>query len=139
MRKATLYRLDSSDQGTFGVLVIKKSNTWFFTGELPWRGNKSNISCIPKGAYRVVWTRSPRFKRCMYLVAKVKNRLGIRVHSANFVGDRKKGFRRQLAGCITLGEKLGWLGGQKAVLISRPAVRKFEALANGEPFEIDIR
>lgn len=141
MRRITLNRLESSDQGTFGILKVP-DNEWiyyFYTGELAWRDNAPNVSCIPAGLFKCTWTYSPRFKRNMYLVEGVKDRAGIRKHSANFMGDDSKGFKRQLNGCIALGEKLGWIDGQKALLLSAPAMRRFEALLNGEPFELEIR
>ena len=141
MRKAWLERLETSNEGTFGVLRVENHDCleFFYTGELPWRKNKANVSCIPKGKYIAIWTKSPRFQRLMYLISKVPARAGIRVHAANFMGNPKKGFRRQLHGCIALGEKLGWLGGQKAILVSRPAIRRFEDITNGKPFELEIK
>lgn len=141
MKKAELERLESSDEGTFGVLQIEDDEyvNFFYAGELPWRGNKRNVSCVPKGTYVAIWTRSPHFGRCMYLVDKVPERGGIRLHSANFMGDKKKKFRSQLHGCIALGEKLGWLGGQKAILVSKPAMRRFEKIAGRAPFELEIK
>lgn len=141
MRKAVLERLESSDEGTFGILQIEDDEFvyHFYAGELPWRDNKSDVSCIPKGRYTALWTKSPRFGRHMYLIDKVENRAGIRLHAANFMGDDKKGFRKQVHGCIALGEKLGWLGGQKAVLVSRPAMRRFEDITSGKPFELEIK
>ena len=138
MKKVELERFESSDEGTFGILKAGFGQ-YFFTGELPWRDNASNVSCIPKGTYVCIWTKSPRFGRCMYLIDRVEKRSGVRIHAANFVGDDTKGFRKQLHGCIALGEKLGWLGGQKAVLVSRPAMRRFEKLAGGRPFELEIK
>jgi hypothetical protein len=55
------------------------------------------------------------------------------------MGDSAKGFRAQLNGCIALGERLGWLGGQKAVLLSAPAVRRLEAYFCGKSFTLEIR
>jgi len=55
------------------------------------------------------------------------------------MGDTALGFRSQLNGCIALGERLGWLDGQKAVLISRPAVRFLEAAMGTTPFDLEVR
>jgi hypothetical protein len=55
------------------------------------------------------------------------------------MGDSSKGFHCQLNGCIALGEKLGWLEGQKAVLLSAPAVRRLESFFGGRPFQLEIR
>lgn len=132
-----LLRFETSNQGTFGILLI--NNQFFcYTLELPNKGNKPNISCIPADTYGVKWTYSPAFKRRMYLITNVKERSGIRIHSANFAGDAKKGYKKQLYGCIALGCKIGKLGNQKAVLVSRPTVRKFENLMKKKPFKLQI-
>jgi hypothetical protein len=137
MSDATLERLETSDQGTFGRLYAH--GVAFFTGELPWRDNAPSISCVPAGTYSCVFTHSPRFGRRLYLVDRVPARSGIRVHPANFMGDPRKGFRSQLNGCIALGERLGWMAGQKVVLLSAPAVRRLESILGGRPFELEIR
>ncbi len=136
-KKAVLTRLETSNQGTFGVLTLD-SHKWF-TGELPWKGNQSQISCIPKGLYFANWQYSPRFKKMMFGIGPVEGRSGIRIHPANLMGDASKGYRAQLNGCIALGQAIGVLDGQKAVLLSKPAVRQFEALLRGESFELEIR
>jgi len=69
----------------------------------------------------------------------VPGRAGIREHSANFMGDAKKGFHCQLNGCIAPGERLGWMDGQKAVLLSAPALRRFEMHMEHKPFTLEIR
>ena len=69
---AVLERLETSDHGTFGWIWTR--SLLLFTGELPWRENRFNVSRIPPepaGAprlYRVAWTYSPRFRRMMYLL-----------------------------------------------------------------------
>lgn len=135
--RAILIRTESSVEGTFGQLVVEGWSC--FTGELPWRNNARSISCIPLGEYRCIYTFSPRFRRKMYLIGPVSNRSGIRIHSANFMGDRSLGFKWQLNGCIALGQRLGSLAGQKAVLISRPAIRQFEQRIEGQTFTLEIR
>jgi hypothetical protein len=131
-----LIRQDQSDQGTFGVLLAKGKK--FYTGELPWHENKPNISCIPTGRYRAYWDYSPRFKRKLYGVVPVSKRAGIRVHSANLMGDKQLGFLCQLNGCIALGYKLGFIDGQKAILLSAPAIREFQSLMEYKTFEMVI-
>ncbi len=136
--KCVLQRTESGDQGTFGRLVLPDGMT-FFTGELPWRENRSNVSCIPADTYECRWTMSPRFRRMMYILLGTSPRAGIRKHSANLMGDKAKGYRAQLNGCIALGERLGWLDGQKALLLSAPAMRRFETAMAGRPFTLEIR
>lgn len=135
--EAVLQRLESGDQGTFGQLIA--GGLALFSGELPWRNNAPSISCVPAGTYQCVFTNSPRFSRCLYLVDSVPARAGIRVHPANLMGDSSKGFKCQLNGCIALGERLGWMEGQKAVLLSAPAVRRLESFFGGRPFQLEIR
>ena len=73
----------------------------------------------------------------MYAVTGVDGRIGVRVHPSNLMGDRPP-WMKQLNGCIALGEKLGVMGGQKAVLLSAPAVRRFESAMKHQPFELEI-
>lgn len=131
-----IIRHDSSDQGTFGRIYA--NGLTLFSGELPDRGNAPSVSCIPPGTYKVIWSWSPRFQRLMYEVLNVPARTGIRKHSANFMGDASIGFLSQLNGCIALGEKLGWMDGQKALLVSAPAVRRFEQHLQQWPFTLEI-
>lgn len=137
MRKVVLLRHETSDQGTFGQLLFDELERPLFTGELPDHNNEANVSCIPTGVYRGMMTFSPRFKRNMYLIVPVLNRSGIRIHSANFCGSVPK-WKKQLNGCISLGLKLGYIEGQKAVLISSTAIRMFEEAMKGQPFELEI-
>ena len=137
MADATLTRLDSSSQGTFGRFVA--GGLGLVSGELPWRDNAPNISCIPVGTYQCLFTPSERFRRRLYLVAGVDRRAGIRIHPANLAGDASKGYRCQLNGCLMLGERFGWIEGQKAVLTSAPAVRRMEEYFGGRPFTLEIR
>lgn len=132
----TLERVETGDQGTFGVLRYPGGE--LYSGELPDHGNAPNISCIPAGSYECIWTYSPAFKRMMYLVSGVPGRSGIRIHSANYMGDRAKGFKSHLYGCIALGKKTGTIKGQRAILISRPAIREFEDAMGGESFQLEI-
>lgn len=135
--RAILTRHDRSDQGCFGRLIAP--SIALFTGELPWRENRSSVSCVPTGLYLVEWNWSPRFQRPMYQVMDVRGRTGIRKHLANLMGDVALGFKAQLNGCIALGERLGWLDGQKALLLSAPAVRRFEEAMQYKPFYLEIR
>lgn len=137
MEKVLIMRGETSDQGTFGVLEWRSHQ--FYSLELPWRDNKPNVSCVPPGKYLASWSYSPRFKRLMYGVAPIPNRSGVRMHAANLAGDKSKGFKAQLNGCIALGKKLGWIDGQKSLLLSKPAMREFEDLMRGQIFELEIR
>lgn len=137
MSDAIIHRFDQSDQGTFGRFVAQGLS--LFSAELPARGNAPSISCIPPGAYSATLTHSPRFGRPLYLIAPVSDRTGIRCHAANLMGDTALGFKSQLNGCIALGERLGYIDGQKALLLSAPAMRRFEAYFKGKTFILEIR
>lgn len=139
-----IQRFDRSEQGTFGLLWTR--GLQLYSGELPWLENRSNVSSIPPGPapapaglYRVAWTWSPRFRRMMYLLLGTGPRSGIRMHPANLMGAIGAGLRAQLNGCIALGERRGYLAGQKALLVSAPALRRFEAHLGHAPFNLEIR
>lgn len=136
MDRIILIRTESTDQGTFGKIRI--GNEYFQTLELPWRDNQNNISCIPAGIYTCKMTLSSRFKKRMYLVDGVNKRTGIRIHSANLAGDKSLGYKSQLSGCIALGEKIGFIEKQRAILLSTTAIRKFEIIMNGQDFVLEI-
>jgi hypothetical protein len=137
MDTVIINRFDRSDHGVFGKVAYKGFIK--YTGELPDRNNQSNISCIPSGLYTVKWTPSPRMKKYTYEILSVPKRGGIRMHSSNLMGDASLGYKAQLLGCISLGEKLGYMGGQKALLLSGPAMRHFEAVMAYQPFLLEIK
>lgn len=134
---AILQRMESGSQGTFGIIVA--GQLALYTGEPPWRDNQPNISCVPASTYWAQITYSPHFGRGLYLLNPTAPRSGIRIHPANLMGDRSLGYRCQLNGCIALGERIGWLDGQKAILLSAPAVRRFETHMGRRPFILEIR
>lgn len=137
MRSVILQRTETSDEGTFGVLTA--GGLSLHTGELPNRNNENDLSCIPAGVYQCALTFSNHFKRALYLVLHTDGRAGVRIHAANLMGDRKKGFISQLLGCIALGERRGLIGNQKAILVSQSALRKFQKEMNNEPFTLEIK
>lgn len=136
METVRLVRFDKSDQGTFGKIYYPGHVR--YTGELPDRNNQNNSSCIPPGKYKVLWTLSPRLHKYTYEVVGVPRRGGIRIHSSNLMGDMALGYAAQLRGCISLGEKLGMMRGQKALLVSRPAVSNLELVMQKKPFILEI-
>ena len=136
--RATIRRQPGTDHGTFGRLSVEGHAFTCHTGELPWRGNRKGASCILVGVYRCVWSQSPRLKRATYRLLDVPERSGVLIHPANLFGDRALGLKAQVQGCIALGERIGWMGGQRAILRSLPAVRQFETLMGGKPFDLEI-
>jgi len=142
MKTINLFRYSSSDQGTFGIIFY--GNFWLHTLELPWKDNTPNISCIPEGEYEVTKRYSPSFKKYTYWVKDVPNRSYVLIHSANFAGDKSKGWQTHLQGCIALGavkavakNKFG--KSQECVSRSREAVRRFEEFMDNEDFKLVIK
>jgi hypothetical protein len=133
---AYLTRHHRSDQGTEGILSVPSLFFSCFTLELPWRDNLRNISCIPPGSYRLAWRVSK--KKSAYHIQNVPNRSYILIHSGNFAGDVTKGFKTHAQGCVLLGQRMGDLGGQRAVLASRNTVRRFNALLMGKKARVII-
>ena len=141
MKTVNLYRYESSDQGTFGVIFYE--DFWLYTLELPWRNNQSNISCIPEGEYEVVKRYSPSFKKETYWIKDVPNRSYILIHAANFAGDTSKGWHTNLQGCIGLGcvRAIARKNGRSQKCISRSveAIRRFEQFMKNEDFKLIIK
>lgn len=136
MKTVILSRIKQSDTGTEGELT-----TLGFackTLELPWKDNKPNISCIPVGEYQAVMYNSPKFKR-VYCVQNVPGRKDILIHSGNFAGDTEKGFKSDVQGCILLGDLMGLIKNQKAILKSRITLSDFMFHMNEKPFKLIIK
>lgn len=133
--KLLLIRTVSDDQGTFGQLEV--NGVKLHSGELPWRANQHEVSCIPNGLYSCVWAYSPHFKKELYHVQNVRDRDSILIHPANYMGDKSKGFKSDLEGCISLGMSLG-SGGQRTLLRSTEALKLFEDYLNKVTFDLEI-
>lgn len=141
-RLALLTRGPSTDQGTFGELVLDGGPA-LKSVELPWRNNATGASCIPVGRYRCELVNSPRFGR-VYEVRDVPGRTNILIHAANFAGDKALGWHSELLGCIAPARRVDALTNptglvQRAGLESRPALAALMAWAGGLPFSLEIR
>ena len=69
--------MDDRDQ-TLGYLEVLSTDgqTVLFTlatSELPWKGNKNEVSCIPTGRYRVASNVSDNHGRCFFLIGQEAN------------------------------------------------------------------
>lgn len=127
-------RKQSSDIQTLGNLVASRDGVTFEckTLELADLNNMPNVSCIPPGTYKVVYTFSPKFMKYTYEVLKVPNRAGIRIHSANFF--------HEINGCIALGSNLVDINkdGQLDTINSRQVIKAFEAVMKKKSFTLRI-
>ena len=139
MKEILLRRGISADDGTFGILDL--SGRHFRTAELPWRENKSNISCIPEGSYRVKAYKSPKFGDCFKLM-DVPGRTDVLIHVGNYAGDIYKGYKSDVQGCILIGEDVISIniGGKKQRMVtnSRKKFAEFMSLAGKEDFLLII-
>ncbi|WP_228851450.1 DUF5675 family protein [Aegicerativicinus sediminis] len=77
--------------GTNGTLFCN-GNFICFTIELPWEGNRKNISCVPEGRYELFPRFSSKFGNHL-LVRDVPGRNFILLHAANNA-------KQDLRGCI---------------------------------------
>ena len=130
-------RYESSDHGTFSAWSIPDFGFACHCLELPWRNNRTSLSCIPAGEYLVKIRKSPKYG-IIFHVKDVNGRSYILIHPGNYAGDRTKGYKTHSEGCLLLGKKRGWLGKQKAVLNSRITVRKFMNLMDNQDFKLII-
>lgn len=94
--------------------------------ELPWRENKTGISCIPEGLYPMRWTHSPRFGRKTWELVDVPERTAIRIHAGNYAGVVLSDSNGCLLPCMGWGDinKDGVVDG----LSSTVATRQLEAV-----------
>lgn len=125
-----LIRTKDTGKETLGELRYK--NFSCKTLELPWKNNKPDISCIPKGTYTCKYTFSPKFLKYTYEVKNVAGRSGIRLHSGNYFF--------QIQGCILIGSAFTDLNkdGEVDVINSRDTVNKFETLLNKADFILKV-
>lgn len=143
MRTAILNRTKKDGvHETLGIFTFPKDDNKLFSAfslELPWLNNEHNKSCIPDGQYTCKYTRSNRMSAHVgkdvftYEVLDVKDRAGIRIHSANY--------RSQLLGCIALGDKVMDINadGEDDVANSRATIAEFEANMKYEDFILIIK
>lgn len=128
MFSATLRRIEMHSAYTLGVL--KAPGFRCFTMERPWRNNEQNVSCIPTGDYDCKIRMSPKFGR-VYMLLSVPGRSYILIHAGNTANDTY--------GCILLGKKAGYIESRRAVLLSRPTLRRFMQVFGGEDFRLTIK
>lgn len=137
MQYVLIQREHSTDEGTFGLLMLESGWTCH-TLELPWRNNRRRMSCIPAGIYRAVDHVSPRFGRT-YWLQQVPDRSEILIHAGNLAGDTSRGYRTDVEGCILVGERRGKLQRQAAVLSSKAALAELHKRLRHVPLHLEIR
>lgn len=82
----TLSRVITKDFNAFGL-------------ELPWLGNKVNVSCIPEDTYNYEIAPSPRLNGELVIwIQNVYRRSNIQIHPGNFT--------HQILGCLVVGDRI---------------------------------
>ena len=162
MRKVTITRTETGDDGTRGLL---KTDSGFscYTQELPWRDNRHDVSCVlpapgdPPLTMLVALVDSPEHGRVYGIPAPGRDH--VLIHPYNLAGDILKGLVAQALGCVGLGNSIGTFAkgtrlkgilpdgsigsvvlaaDQQGVTSSKDAVERFMADLNGEAFELTI-
>lgn len=126
MSALALLRIETSERGTFGRLVIPGGST-LHTLELPWKDNAPDISCIPAGTYRLKRRFSAKHGYELFGIEDVPGRTDVELHIGNFLKDT--------LGCVLLGL------GRTATAIERSteAFHRFmDAMTGIDEIEIDI-
>jgi len=102
MKTIKINRLWQDENQTIGnCTVFDENDKPIFSSislERGWRNNEKNVSCVPKGTYKVVLEYSPRFNTDLWELKGVVGRSECKFHSANYW--------HSLNGCVALGLKL---------------------------------
>lgn len=149
MKKATINRDESDEDGTFGSFSAEggADGKGFKCriAELPWRNNENGKSCIPKGTYLFKWrTDSPKHGACYEewddpstpKKEDVPGRTNVQIHAANWP--------EQLLGCLAPGAQVAYISpgpgmpAKKGVTSSKATLKALEDFFNRETFELTI-
>lgn len=122
-----LQRLTTSDNGTFGTLIID-NKPCFMTLEPPWNNNTNNVSCVPPGTYKAIKMFSEKFQKTVYVLENVPGRDLIEFHIGNKAIDTH--------GCILLGMEFSVI--EYAIVLSLTAFNSFMSIMPKEGFTITI-
>lgn len=130
---AVLTRLSDNGVETMGKLVAGNNGADFTcnTLELPWKNNQHDISCIPKGTYKV--SANPFHSTRRYELQNTSPRTGIFVHEGNYYKDS--------LGCILLGVKPSDINadGQVDVTSSVNTINAFMLFMGNKDFTLTIK
>jgi len=130
MRQVKIVRVETdANNGTFGALILG-GEMFCITLEPYSRDNALSVSCIPTGQYTCRRYSSSKYKNT-FEVSGVQDRTKILFHAGNI--------DEHTAGCILLGEKIGKLKGDRAVLNSGKTFDKFlSMLSLADEFKLTI-
>ena len=134
MLKAYLNSLDEGIDQTLGYLTLWDGLDKVFecvTLELPYEDNMTNISCVPKGVYKVSPRHSDKYKK-HFILDDVPNRRYILIHQGNYNTDTR--------GCILLGNRFAQINADSLLDIaaSRRTLDELLETCQGNGFELII-
>lgn len=130
MKIIELIRLEEGEQGTLGILKINKE-VFCYTLEPTDKLNKPNESCIPAQQYICQRIDSPKFGDT-FEIRNVPGRSHVLFHAGNTQDDT--------LGCVLLGQTVGKLKENRAVLNSGNTFRAFLAvLGNEDKFHLTVK
>jgi hypothetical protein len=132
----TLERFAYTPVGAFGRLRV---GDWqCYTVERPWAGNRTFVSCIPEGVYRLRMRPSGVVARTTdgkytegWEVTGVPGRTYIMLHIGNTMDD--------VEGCVAPGLDIGTVYGKWAVTDSTAAFRELMSRIPAGEHDIDVR
>lgn len=131
MKQLFLSRGYVKDDVTLGMLeILGVDHEPFYTLELPWKNNQSNISSIPSGTYKCL-PHKYKGKFVSWHLQNVPGREAILIHVGNTVAD--------IQGCILVGLSHGELNDHRAVLSSAKAIERLKILLGDESFTLTIQ
>ena len=105
------------DDCTLGVLNFFGFRC--YTLELPDKGNKTNISCIPAGTYECKKHVSPSQGECIS-VTNVVGRSHILIHKGNYTSD--------IRGCILVGDSIRDINSDKIPDVTNSTVTLYSLM-----------
>ena len=134
MIKGYLTRLIDDGNQTLGVLTLFDGLDKIFeckTLELPWKDNKTNVSCVPKSVYKVLHRTSEKYKK-QFILQDVRDRRYILIHQGNFNTDTR--------GCILVGSSFRQVNNDSLLDItsSKRTLSQLLEATEGEVFELTI-
>jgi|TARA_B110000977_G_C11052861_1_gene482961 hypothetical protein len=134
MIKGYLTRLIDDGNQTLGVLTLFDGLDKIFeckTLELPWKDNKTNVSCVPKSVYKVLHRTSEKYKK-HFILQDVRDRRYILIHQGNFNTDTR--------GCILVGSSFRQVNNDSLLDItsSKRTLSQLLEATEGEVFELTI-
>ncbi len=152
--KMILTRIETGKEGTFGRITIDNDRegvlSSFTTAELPWKENRTDISCIPAGVYQCLVATSPKYGLCPHIF-DVPGRSNILIHYGNWAGSVEDGWYSNSEGCILVGigfseasPKSGFRS-QRMVTSSRKALGEMLSIledggvTKGDMFELEVK